>query len=96
MSAIAEPSVRSSSRAWRKLRANKSALVGATIVTLFVVLALLAPVLPIANPSGTDWGAIRKPPSAAAWMGTDEIGRDVLSRMIWGRRRPCWQVLCQS
>ncbi len=74
------------SRTWRKLRANKSALVGVTVVTFFVAMALLAPVLPIADPIGTDWGAIRKPPSAAAWMGTDEIGRDVLSRMIWGAR----------
>lgn len=76
--------VKSSSRIWRKLRTNKSALVGATMVALFVGLALLAPVLPIADPTATDWGAIRKAPSAQAWMGTDEIGRDVLSRMIWG------------
>jgi peptide/nickel transport system permease protein len=73
-------------RTWLKLRANKSALVGVTLVTFFVAMALLAPVLPIADPIGTDWGAIRKPPSAAAWMGTDEIGRDVLSRMVWGAR----------
>ncbi len=73
-------------RTWLKLRTNKSALVGVTLVTFFVAMALLAPVLPIADPIGTDWGAIRKPPSAAAWMGTDEIGRDVLSRMVWGAR----------
>jgi peptide/nickel transport system permease protein len=73
-------------RTWLKLRANKSALVGVTLVTFFVAMALLPPVLPIADPIGTDWGAIRKPPSAAAWMGTDEIGRDVLSRMVWGAR----------
>lgn len=72
------------SRAWRKLRANRSALVGLCLVAIFVTLALLAPLLPIADPNATDWGAIRKPPSAAAWMGTDEIGRDVLARMIWG------------
>jgi peptide/nickel transport system permease protein len=86
MSAAVYTSARSSSRAWQKLRTNKSALVGACLVTLFVGLALLAPVLPIADPTGTDWGAIRKPPSASAWMGTDEIGRDVLSRMVWGAR----------
>jgi peptide/nickel transport system permease protein len=84
MTALADAPVKSPSRTWRKLRANKSALIGATVVALFVGLALLAPILPIADPNATDWGAIRKPPSAAAWMGTDEIGRDVLARMIWG------------
>lgn len=84
MTAVAETPARPVNRTWRKLRANRSALVGSTIVTLFVGLALLAPLLPIADPNATDWGAIRKPPSAAAWMGTDEIGRDVLARMIWG------------
>ncbi len=87
MTAIANPvSTKPQSRTWLKLRRNKSALVGAFVVVLFVTLALLAPLLPIADPRATDWGAIRMAPSAAAWMGTDEIGRDVLSRMIWGAR----------
>jgi peptide/nickel transport system permease protein len=51
-----------------------------------VLLAVLAPVLPIPDPSATDWSAVRKAPSAAHWLGTDEIGRDILSRMIWGAR----------
>jgi peptide/nickel transport system permease protein len=84
MTAVADTPARPANRTWRKLRANKSALIGAAVVTLFVGLAVLAPLLPIADPNATDWGAIRKPPSATAWMGTDEIGRDVLARMIWG------------
>ena len=85
MTAIAtDPPRRAQSRAWAKLRRNRSALVGAVIVAVFVTLALLAPVLPIPDPAATDWGAIRKAPSATAWLGTDEIGRDILSRMIWG------------
>ncbi|EHK55675.1 ABC transporter permease [Allomesorhizobium alhagi] len=72
------------SRAWKKLKANKGALVGGGIVLFFIALALLAPLLPIADPNATDWSAIRKAPSAVHWLGTDEIGRDVLSRMIWG------------
>ena len=84
MTAVADTPARPVNRTWRKLRANKSALIGAAVVTVFVALALLAPVLPIADPNATDWGAIRKAPSAAAWMGTDAIGRDVLARMIWG------------
>ncbi len=75
---------RAPSRAWRKLRANRAALVGTLIVGMFVALAVLAPLLPIADPTATNWGAIRKPPSGAAWLGTDEIGRDLLARMIWG------------
>lgn len=71
-------------RAWKKLKSNKSALIGFAIVIFFVVVAVLAPVLPIPDPTATDWGAVRKAPSAAHWLGTDEIGRDELSRMIWG------------
>jgi peptide/nickel transport system permease protein len=43
-------------------------------------------VLPIPDPVATDWGAVRKAPSALHWLGTDEIGRDLLSRMVWGAR----------
>jgi peptide/nickel transport system permease protein len=77
---------RTSNRAWRKLKANKAALVGFGFVGFFVLLAVLAPILPIPDPSATDWSAVRKAPSAAHWLGTDEIGRDILSRMIWGAR----------
>jgi len=83
--AIAAPA-RNQSRAWKKLRANRPALVGAAIVFVFVGLALLAPILPIPDPTGTDWGKIRLAPSMQHWLGTDEIGRDILSRMIWGAR----------
>ncbi|THV21062.1 ABC transporter permease [Peteryoungia ipomoeae] len=75
---------KSGNRAWRKLRANRSALAGLAVILFFAMLALIAPLLPIADPLATSWTAIRKAPSAAHWMGTDEIGRDILSRMIWG------------
>ncbi|MBZ9938130.1 ABC transporter permease [Mesorhizobium sp. BR1-1-16] len=75
---------RSPNRAWRKLRSHKSALFGFGIVFFFVLVAVLAPVLPIPSPTATDWGAIRKPPSLMHWLGTDDLGRDELSRMIWG------------
>ena len=75
---------RSENRAWKKLRSNRSALFGFGIVFFFILLAVLAPVLPIPSPTATDWKAVRVGPSTAHWLGTDEIGRDELSRMIWG------------
>ncbi|RJE80817.1 ABC transporter permease [Paracoccus sp. JM45] len=77
---------RPQSRVWRKLRGHRSALLGVVLVGVFVLLAVAAPVLPMPDPAAADWGAIRQPPSAAHWLGTDELGRDQLSRMIWGAR----------
>jgi peptide/nickel transport system permease protein len=73
-------------RAWRRLRRRKGALVGLAVVLLFVVLALFAPWIAPQDPIAASWAAIRKAPSAEHWFGTDEIGRDVLSRVIWGTR----------
>ena len=84
MTAIPESTGRPRSRFWRKLRANPSAILGAVLVAFFVLVALAAPLLPVPGPAETDWLAVRKAPSAAHPFGTDEIGRDVLSRMIWG------------
>lgn len=81
--AKATPS-RPGSRAWKKFKSGKGALVGLVLVGFFVVLSLLAPLLPIADPAAQDWAAVRKAPSWVHWFGTDEIGRDVLSRIIWG------------
>ncbi|WP_127901668.1 ABC transporter permease [Solirhodobacter olei] len=73
-------------RAWKKLRANPAALFGFVLVAFFIIIAVAAPILPIDSPIKTSWSAIRKAPSAAHWLGTDDIGRDILSRMIWGAR----------
>ena len=81
---VSTPVQRSRNRAWTKFKRNRAALVGLVIVTFFVLLAVLAPVLQIADPLATSWTAIRKPPSAEFWMGTDDLGRDIVSRMIWG------------
>ena len=75
---------REQSRAWRKMKRNRSALVGLCIVAFFALLAISAPLLPIPDPVATSWSAIRKAPSAAHWLGTDDLGRDILARMIWG------------
>lgn len=81
---ITLPEQKEGSRAWRKLKANRSSLAGFIIILFFVLLAVAAPILPIPDPLATSWSAIRKAPSAAHWMGTDDLGRDILSRMIWG------------
>jgi len=57
---------------------------GAAVVLGFVLLALFATWVAPQDPIATSWGAIRKAPSAGHWFGTDDIGRDVLSRVIWG------------
>jgi peptide/nickel transport system permease protein len=73
-------------RAWRRLRRRRGALLGLAVVLLFVAMAVLAPWLSPYDPIETSWSAIRKAPSAAHWFGTDDIGRDVLSRVVWGTR----------
>ena len=73
-------------RVWLRLRRRKGALVGLAVVLLFVVLALFAPWIAPHDPIAASWAAIRKPPSPQYWLGTDDIGRDVLSRVIWGTR----------
>src|SRR5690349_3197117 len=73
-------------RALRRLVRRRGAMVGLIVVVFFVALAIFAPWIAPDDPLATSWGAVRKAPSAAHWFGTDEIGRDVLSRIIWGAR----------
>src|SRR5262252_564383 len=73
-------------RMLRRLARRRGAMVGLAVVALFVAMALLAPWLAPYDPLQTSWSAVRKAPSAAHWFGTDEIGRDVLARVIWGAR----------
>ena len=73
-------------RGWRRLRRRKGAVIGLAIVCVFIAMAVFAPWLAPFDPIETSWSAIRKAPSAQHWFGTDEIGRDVLARVIWGTR----------
>jgi peptide/nickel transport system permease protein len=72
--------------AWQRLLQRKGAVFGLVVIVIFVLVALLAPWIAPYDPLATSWGAIRKAPSSAYWLGTDEIGRDVFSRVIWGAR----------
>jgi peptide/nickel transport system permease protein len=69
-----------------RLMRSPAGRAGAIIVLAFVGMAFLAPVLAPYDPFATDWGSLRQAPSAAHWLGTDDLGRDVLSRVIWGSR----------
>jgi peptide/nickel transport system permease protein len=65
---------------------HRAGLAGLAISALFVVVALAGPALVSERPTQTNFRAILKPPSAAHWFGTDELGRDVLSRVVHGAR----------
>jgi peptide/nickel transport system permease protein len=73
-------------RGWRRLSHRPPAVAGAAVVLFFVALALAAPWLAPADPTQTQWSAIRKAPSWDHPFGTDDLGRDNLSRVIWGAR----------
>src|SRR5207302_1590764 len=70
----------------RRLMRRRAAVAGLAVVVLFIALAVLAPLVSPYDPLATNWALVRKAPSAAHWFGTDEIGRDVLARIIWGSR----------
>ncbi len=80
------PPRRPRSRALTSLMRNPSALFGGALVLIFLVVAITAPLVAPYAPTASDWMQIRKPPSAAHWLGTDDLGRDILSRLIWGAR----------
>jgi peptide/nickel transport system permease protein len=73
-------------RAWRRLKRRNGAMAALVVVVLLILLALLAPWIAPYDPVKTSFTLVRKAPSWAHWFGTDEVGRDVLSRVIWGAR----------
>jgi peptide/nickel transport system permease protein len=73
-------------RTWRRLLARKGGVLGLAIIVLFVLVAALAPLIAPYDPAQQSWTSIRKPSSLAHWFGTDESGRDLLSRVIFGGR----------
>lgn len=83
---LAVPAAAQGAPAWRRLLREPAAWVGGGLVAAFLLVAVLAPALSPYDPNASDWGAIRQPPGAAHWFGTDDLGRDVLSRCIHGAR----------
>jgi peptide/nickel transport system permease protein len=73
-------------RVARRLLRRPSAVIASGVVAAFVVIALGAPRLAPFDPIAINFTDVRKPPSDVHRLGTDEVGRDVLSRLIWGAR----------
>ena len=73
-------------RTMRRLAKRRAALVGLTVVAFFIALSMLAPIVSPYDPLATNWAMVRKPPSMLHLFATDEIGHDILARIIWGSR----------
>ena len=72
--------------AWRRLLRDKLAVAGMILIVLFVIAAIFAPVIAPYSPIEQNLLQRRQPPSSQYWMGLDEVGRDVFSRLIFGAR----------
>src|ERR1051326_6174598 len=88
---IATPAIASAPRglwadAWRQLRRNRGAVAGLLVVVAFAGLGLLAPLLAPYAYDDQDWSAFLVGPTPDHLLGTDELGRDVLSRLLFGAR----------
>lgn len=68
------------------LRTNWTALLGLVLIVLIAALALAAPLVTRYDPEAIDLVNMRQPPSAEHWFGTDDLGRDVFSRVVYGGR----------
>jgi peptide/nickel transport system permease protein len=73
-------------RAMRRFKRRRGALLALAVIAIFVGAAVLAPLISPYNPDLQTWSAVRKAPSALHWFGTDDVGRDVLARVIFGAR----------
>jgi peptide/nickel transport system permease protein len=84
--ATAETVETPTARAMRRFKRRKGALLALLVIAIFVAAAVLAPLISPYEPDLQTWSAVRKAPSALHWFGTDDVGRDVLARVIYGAR----------
>ena len=71
---------------WRRFRKNRMGLVGGALVVVFALVALFAPLVATHSPVAQDLASSLEPPSREHWFGTDELGRDLFSRVVFGAR----------
>ena len=84
--ALLSPRARQRRRMRRRLLRRPLAVTGGVIVLAFVLIAIFAPVIAPFDPGASDFTAALKGPSSKHLLGTDELGRDILSRLIWSAR----------
>jgi len=80
------PRARRRARLRKRFLRRRLAVFGALLALLFVLMALLAPLIAPYDPARNDFNAVLAPPSGAYLLGGDDLGRDVLSRIIYGAR----------
>jgi peptide/nickel transport system permease protein len=83
---LAETVETPTARAIRRFKRRKGAVFALAVIAIFVAAAALAPLISPYNPDLQTWTAVRQAPSAMHWFGTDDVGRDVLARVIFGAR----------
>lgn len=76
--------------AWRAFRKNKTAMLGLCIIVFFVLIALFAPLIAPYSFKEQELVNRLKAPSAGHWFGTDDLGRDLFSRVLYGARISLW------
>jgi peptide/nickel transport system permease protein len=85
----AEPQARAASPGRRTLKrflSHRLAMIGAIIISILAICAIFAPLLAPYDPNAIDLRRISESPSSAHWFGTDNVGRDILSRVLYGAR----------
>jgi peptide/nickel transport system permease protein len=73
-------------RAWRRLKKRRTAMVALAILVVLTLMAVFAPLIATHDPTQQSWRAVRQAPSWMHWFGTDEVGRDIFSRIVYGTR----------
>lgn len=84
---VARASVASTLRSsWRRFAQNKGAVAGLVILAVFTIFAIAPQLFATYDPTKPDFNSILKPPTLGHYFGTDNLGRDIFSRVVWGSR----------
>lgn len=91
-----QSSVQQFHQGWLKFRLHPLGLIGLAIIVLLIVVAIAAPLLTGYDPIAQDMAGRLAPPSAEHWLGTDNFGRDVFSRIVYGGRTTLYIIMLVS
>ncbi|WP_319405724.1 ABC transporter permease [uncultured Desulfosarcina sp.] len=87
---VSHPAFSPWKESWKRLRKHKTALVGIGIIVFFILIGILAPLIAPGQWDGQDLAQSLKSPNFSHWLGTDNLGRDLLTRIIYGARFSVW------